>query len=386
MIINLDNYEQWLTMYVDNELSAADRERVESFLREHPYLQEELEMLEQTKLSPELISFSAKSSLLKPMLSEEAEEKMLLQLDGELDRSQAAKFEKEIAADKLLAREWQALLKTKLDPSDTTAYPYKEELYRKEESRVIRMPFLRWAAAAILIGAGFYLGSTMLRSDKTATSTEVATTNDGSKDPTTTTVVKDENVNGAQKENNAVTNETNGPLEQQYATTDESIENKKEARQGSNNLVKENISRQQQQKEIAAVSQPKKDINKEKERVADQPLNKYEQPALTPNEIAALEPRKLNNTIELNNVNQVSPVKRPVIDEEIRPSGSGYAQTASLNFDDNNDNSVFLMDEDNISRSKAGILLKKLKRNVERRANLKPGKSLRIAGFEFAAK
>ena len=33
MNINLDNYEQYFSMYVDNELSASDRAKVESFLQ-----------------------------------------------------------------------------------------------------------------------------------------------------------------------------------------------------------------------------------------------------------------------------------------------------------------------------------------------------------------
>jgi len=71
MNINLNNYEQWLLLYVDNELSAADRNAVKEFLGQYPYLQQELEALQQATLPLENFSFEAKDSLLKPLVSEE---------------------------------------------------------------------------------------------------------------------------------------------------------------------------------------------------------------------------------------------------------------------------------------------------------------------------
>jgi hypothetical protein len=57
----------------------------------------------------------------------------------------------------------------------------------------------------------------------------------------------------------------------------------------------------------------------------------------------------------------------------------------NTNTDDNNDH-IFLMDEDDVNRSKAGVFFKRLKRTVARTAGVKPGNSLKIAGFEFAVK
>jgi hypothetical protein len=45
-----------------------------------------------------------------------------------------------------------------------------------------------------------------------------------------------------------------------------------------------------------------------------------------------------------------------------------------------------MMDEEKVSRTKAAGFLKKIKRTVERTTKIKPGNSLRIAGFEFAVK
>jgi hypothetical protein len=54
--------------------------------------------------------------------------------------------------------------------------------------------------------------------------------------------------------------------------------------------------------------------------------------------------------------------------------------------ENNNDNHIFMMDEERVSRTKAAGFFKKIKRTVERTTKIKPGSSLKIAGFEFAVK
>src|SRR4030095_1799566 len=61
--INLNNYEQWLIMYVDDELSAEERVAVEKFASAHLHVKQELELFQQTKLQPEEIVFPNKESL-----------------------------------------------------------------------------------------------------------------------------------------------------------------------------------------------------------------------------------------------------------------------------------------------------------------------------------
>jgi len=63
--INLNNYEQWLIMYVDDELNAQERLAVEKFARAHPHVQEEVTIFLQTKLQPEEIVFPNKEILYK---------------------------------------------------------------------------------------------------------------------------------------------------------------------------------------------------------------------------------------------------------------------------------------------------------------------------------
>ncbi len=61
--INLNNYEQWLIMYVDDELSAEEKRAVERFALGHEHVQQELELFQQAKLQAEEIVFPDKEIL-----------------------------------------------------------------------------------------------------------------------------------------------------------------------------------------------------------------------------------------------------------------------------------------------------------------------------------
>lgn len=51
--ISLDNYEEWLLMYVDNELTVEQEIAVENFAIANPAIKTELDILQKTKLQPE---------------------------------------------------------------------------------------------------------------------------------------------------------------------------------------------------------------------------------------------------------------------------------------------------------------------------------------------
>jgi hypothetical protein len=61
--ISMANYEEWLTMYIDNELTPKQRTAVEQFVAANQQVKKELEILQQTKLQPEEIIFTDKESL-----------------------------------------------------------------------------------------------------------------------------------------------------------------------------------------------------------------------------------------------------------------------------------------------------------------------------------
>ena len=61
--INLTNYEEWLVLYVDDELNAEEKTAVEKFAEAHPHVQQELALFQQTKSQPEKIVFESKEIL-----------------------------------------------------------------------------------------------------------------------------------------------------------------------------------------------------------------------------------------------------------------------------------------------------------------------------------
>lgn len=63
MELNLDNYETYLLLYIDNELTANERAAVESFLESNPNCKKEWIDLQKIQLTPEKISYSEKSML-----------------------------------------------------------------------------------------------------------------------------------------------------------------------------------------------------------------------------------------------------------------------------------------------------------------------------------
>ena len=63
MKIDITNYEAFLLLYIDNELSATQKAAVDSFLQENPSCQKELSLLQQTVLIPETLEYEDKALL-----------------------------------------------------------------------------------------------------------------------------------------------------------------------------------------------------------------------------------------------------------------------------------------------------------------------------------
>jgi len=153
-MINRNNYEEFLLMYVDNELNAQERAAVDLFLQQNPDLLPELETLQQTVLSAnDEILLEDKSGLFRINSSisiENYEEYFLLDIDGELDAKAKNEVEKFVLQHPQLQSEFTLLLQTVLEP-EQVIFADKQSLYRKEK-RVIPFAWMRVAAAAAVIG------------------------------------------------------------------------------------------------------------------------------------------------------------------------------------------------------------------------------------------
>jgi anti-sigma factor RsiW len=159
MNINRHNYEEFFILYVDDELGTAERKAVELFVQQHPDLEEELAMLEQSKLVPDnSILFDDKETLMKAVVGsaidiDNYEEWLLLYTDNELTGEQKELVEKFISDHPAVQKELELLQKTKLQPEEII-FSNKESLYRRAEKvRVISIRWQRIAAAAVLFFA-----------------------------------------------------------------------------------------------------------------------------------------------------------------------------------------------------------------------------------------
>ena len=63
MELNQNNYENYLLLYIDNELTASERAAVELFLASNPKQADELKVLQGVKINPEHIEYTDKTSL-----------------------------------------------------------------------------------------------------------------------------------------------------------------------------------------------------------------------------------------------------------------------------------------------------------------------------------
>jgi hypothetical protein len=160
MKINKNNYEPWLTLYLDNELTAEEKNEVEKFLFDHPEFRSELEALYMTLQVPELpLSFPDKDILYKKPGTETSitpqnrQEFFTLYHDNELSKEERMQVERFVGAHPAFKEEFMAAGSLRMVPDTTTTFAAINTLYRPK--RIYR-PLLmnRWsmaAAASILI-------------------------------------------------------------------------------------------------------------------------------------------------------------------------------------------------------------------------------------------
>lgn len=174
MNINRNNYEEYFILYMDNELPEDLRAEVEEFAETNPDLKAELDLLLQTRLSPDPVGFPDKTSLYRVAAGnginhENAEHYFLLYLDNELPAGDRKEVEDFLTANPSLQQEFALLSKTKLQ-EERISFPGKESLYRREERRpVISIKWWRIAAAAVLLLGFLGIGMNLLNKNTSTT-------------------------------------------------------------------------------------------------------------------------------------------------------------------------------------------------------------------------
>jgi hypothetical protein len=159
--INRSNYEEYFLFYTDGELDDQQNKMVEEFASLHPDLLEELELICATKLQPEKLIFKHKEILSCESLELNNIESMLLYIDDELPRKEAALIRQHIETDAAFKAQHDYFQQLKLDTGEKIIYPYKKELYRFTKQEYPQA-WLRIAAAIFIffsIGILFWVNT-----------------------------------------------------------------------------------------------------------------------------------------------------------------------------------------------------------------------------------
>lgn len=159
MNINRNNYEEYFILYLDNELGMDERRSVEEFAKANPDLQEELDLLLQTKLTPDNhIVFENREDLLfsdsDPVIDlTNYEEWLVLYTDNELNPIQRTAVEQFAASYPHVKVELDLYLQTRLQP-EAVIFDDKKALYRRDEKARGIVWWKVAAAAAVLFAIG----------------------------------------------------------------------------------------------------------------------------------------------------------------------------------------------------------------------------------------
>lgn len=361
MLINRDNYETFFLLYVDNELSAEERRVVEEFVSANADLHEELEVLYSTVLPDNDAIFVPKTQLYKNATPvESVQESLLLMLDNELGEEFQPGILQQINESPEVGEEWSVLQKTVLDKSDRVVFRNKKSLYR-HTSRVIPMRLWR-VAAAILIGAGIFSAITLYNSSQPGDAYSVRITPDIKTTPKPVEIKATQPV-GDEKELLV----TGGKTDEMPGNK---VERKEKNPEDGQPLVKERLRK------------VKEEVLQDEKRSPDR------EPVLV----------KQDNTVEKSTVRPVentdeiavtaSPIKGEINNSLINDLEIGKAKItfARLAVNDEDPDRFLNIEEDKVTRTKLGGLIRQVKRVVERNTKIKTSNGLRIGGFEIAIK
>jgi hypothetical protein len=382
MNINRNNYENFFLLYADGELRADERKTVEDFVNENEDLRIELNMLQATVLPCEEISFADKSFLYKEIIFDsKLQEQLLLKLDGELTEKELANVNAQISATIDVQKEYESLLRTKLDATEKIIFEEKHVLYKRERDNVVLFRFARWAAAAVLIGFGLFFGMKFFGGQKSSTNTEIANNKKAENNTSNNnSTIEPIDNNNTKKENIAVANDENIEKKENINNTSIKITNenkvgnavaveKKENNENKNSVTQKSI---QVQQEKNITNPTEEQIVLIKKDIKIEPVQKYISTEIPKEQIAA--------------ITEKEKIKQPTVVEDILPLEDTYAKTVAFSNTEKDENKILYMDEDNVKRSKAGGFFRKIKRFVTRTANIKSGNTLQIAGFEITGR
>lgn len=356
MNINRHNYEEYFLLYVDDELTAAERVLVETFIEANPDLKEELDILQQTTFHIDAkLDEGFKSKLLKQ--ESVSEEQLMLLLDGELRKEEALKIQEAIVADAQLQKDWAWLQRSKLTADTNVTFPDKSLLYKEAQpARLFYMSTAvrRWSAAAavlLMLGTGYWLYN-----QQTVTGTVAGVgTEKPSQQPG---VITKPSINNLED-----TTETNEVIAQEPKKSEQTISVTPTPVVKQNN-IKQPISAPLQNNTAAVSNQPKQ----EQKVVVPQPENNLQvQEAIVKTESKPEVTRNNSTTSAVPSVTNIA------------ASSVSYVNNDEQSEEDEQEG---LLNESKQRSTGLKALIKKAKRTLERRTGIQSGESqVRFAVF-----
>ena len=387
MNINRHNYETFFLLYVDKELSAAERKAVEVFVSENPDLQMELGLLQETVVKADDIVLDKKDWLYMKENITALQESLLLYADDELYAADKKTVEALLTIDKAAQTEWNILQQTKLQPDMDVVFADKQSLYRKEPARIVAFKWWRAAAAAVLLGIALWTGVSVY---KNASTTRTGTEGLANTKETNPGQIKTDTGSG----NTTVTNQPEEkPASENISST--AVQKNKDGQTVEN--IKPGVEQNSDQKNFSPKENTTVQNNSNKK-----PANNLPKPALqninngVSNETivqSVLPSNSTNIRVSGNNdaVVKITAKENRAVIVDVNNSKTDLNTNALQAVNTNNayeeNNSRYLdVDDDKQKRTALGGFLRKAKRVLERNTNVKTGEGIKIAGFEIALK
>ena len=385
MNINRHNYEEFFLLYVDKELSAAERKAVDMFVQENPDLQIELNLLQETVLSADDIVLDKKDWLYMEEGVSALQEELLLYADEELTGNDKRAVEAMLATNKKARAEWAILKQTKLQADLDIVFADKQSLYRKEAGRIVGFRWWRVAAAAVLLGFGLWTGVAVYKNNFTSKTgaEELAVKADQQQKKTGATASPDSIAEANTTTNNiaSTTGKDKGqitsPVKDQNAVEKNNAQNSIVPKES---IAIQNNSNKKQENNLPTAPLQNINSNNSNERIVAivQPSNNNSSRVSGTNEaVVKITPRdNVNNALTASNVNNGN-----------KEEHNTAIQVVNNTTADGENNGRYLnVDDDKEKRTALGGFLRKAKRVIERTTNVKPGEGVKIAGFEISLK
>lgn len=383
MQINRHNYEEFFLLYVDKELSAADKRAVDVFVEENPDLQMELWALQQTVVKAGDIVLDKKEWLYMQEEISALQEDLLLYTDDELTATAKKSVETLVATHKTAQAELNILKKTKLQPDMRVVFADKQSLYRKESNRVVAITWWRAAAAAVILGFVLSAGVYVFKHNYKVTPGLPGLVNVDKTNPKEIKAVLPVNQSTVQQGKKLSAENVAYPSPQ--------IKNNATAIDKITPGIDKNKSHNNNEASVVVAEKN----NRSKKRGNDLPKSYLENiNSLKSNKatiVGVLPANDNSSKISGNNDatihTKVNTSNTFIAGNNNRPDQNVMAtQVVNENTERETSNHYLHIDHDKEKRTALGGFIRKAKRIIERTTNVTSGEGIKIAGFEIALK